>query len=294
MIEITAYAKVNLFLEVTGKLSNGYHTVDTVMQSVSLADKIRMELMPKRQGITISSNISDIPLDDRNIAYKAARAFLDKTNTDCGVSIHIHKSIPTEAGMGGGSADGAAVLRGLNMLCGYPITDAELSYLAAEKGADIPFCLHGGTQHLVGIGTELVETIPSPKLHLVVAKPSRGISTPSAYAYLDGCHDNFVFHDPIKSDKLLRFLRNGNTELPMFNRFEETLEALCPESLNLIDHLNKNSYGALLSGSGTAVFAIAESSSHAQKISENIKNIFPDHFVTTAQTVNTGCIINTL
>ncbi|MGM9643413.1 MAG: 4-(cytidine 5'-diphospho)-2-C-methyl-D-erythritol kinase [Eubacteriales bacterium] len=288
MIEITANAKVNLFLEITGKLASGYHTVDTVMQSTALADRVMLDLLPASNGIVLTCNSAHVPTDERNIAYKTARAFLDRTQADCGVSIHIEKNIPSEAGMGGGSADGAAVLLGMNHLCGKLLTDDELLSIAATKGADIPFCVFGGTQHMGGTGTDWLETLPTPELPIVIVKPPRGISTPVAYSYLDSVHNDFSGHVPVSSRTVIDRI---NERFTMFNRFEETLASLCPESKQLIDFLNDRSHGALLSGSGAAVFAIADSHEHAVVLADTVASEFPDCFVTVSHTSPMGCSI---
>ncbi len=291
MIKITANAKVNLFLEITGKLSNGYHTVDTVMQSVSLADRLYIEQIPKKDGIVITCNTEGVPTDESNIAYKTADALLKNIGADFGVSVHIEKNIPSQAGMGGGSADGAAVLCGLNQLCGNPVSDEGLLAIAASKGADIPFCIQGGTQRLIGTGTDMCERLRSPELHLVIAKPMCGISTPSAYACLDGLYNDFNDHCSMRPDALIKALTSGETGLPLFNRFESILSALCPKSEYLISFMRQNSHAALLSGSGTAVFAIADGLSHAKILARSVADKYPDYFVTTLHTVSSGCVI---
>ncbi len=295
MLEITAYAKVNLFLEITGKLPNGYHTVDTVMQTVSLSDSINLELTSKDKGILIHTDIAGIPTDERNIAYKAAKKFIDATTIDCGVDIRLIKRIPSEAGMGGGSADGAAVLAGLNKMCGNVLSNDDLLTIASSIGADVPFCVNGGTQRLAGIGTDLVERLNTPELSLVIAKPMAGISTPIAYGYLDKIHDNFRDHKAVSSAEHLFSMRSNNSvgiARSLYNRFEEASVELCPESNELISFMRENSHGALLSGSGAAVFAIADGNTHARRLEQIIKDRFPDYFVTTAQTVSSGCVIN--
>ncbi len=295
MLEIIAYAKVNLFLEITGKLPNGYHTVDTVMQSVSLSDLISLELTSKDKGILIHTNIEEIPTDERNIAYKAAKKYLDASDIDCGVDIRLTKHIPSEAGMGGGSADGAAVLAGLNKLCGNMLSADDLHAIASSIGADIPFCIRGGTQRLAGIGTDLVERLNTPELSLVIAKPVAGISTPAAYGYLDKIHDNFKDHKAFSPEGHLISVRMNDgmgIAHSLYNRFGEASAELCSESNTLISFMKDNSHGALLSGSGAAVFAIADGDTHARRLEQIIKDRFPDYFVTTAQTVSSGCVIN--
>lgn len=294
MLEIVANAKVNLFLEITGKLSNGYHTVDTIMQSVSLSDVLRIELLQNESEIRITCSDPEIPTDERNIAYKVARDYLVASDAKCGVSINITKNIPSQAGMGGGSADGAAVLVGLNHLCGELLSIGILKDIASKNGADIPFCIDGGTQRLGGIGTDLVERYSSPKLPLVIVKPMTGISTPAAYRYLDSIHNDFIDHVAMNPDDLLESLRStscGNIGSSLYNRFEEVLENLCVDSLNIISWLKGQGCDALLSGSGTAVFGIANDKIEAQKIANSISNQFHDCFTCVCETTDCGCSI---
>ncbi len=286
MIEIIANAKVNFFLEITGKLPNGYHTVDTVMQSVSLADRVRVDLIPQAAGIIITSDCPSIPCDERNIAYKTAKAYLDATEADFGVRIEIEKNIPSEAGLGGGSADGAAVVYAINHLCGAPLETDELCRIVASRGADIPFCIYGGTARLGSIGTDLIESYSSPELNLVIVKPPVGISTPGAYRILDGLHNNFTDHQPLVPD-IHSMLSCGHG---FYNRFEETLGELCPESKALINELSSLSHAVLLSGSGTAAFAVADNAMHADRLVNYIKENHPAYFATRAKTVTQGCI----
>lgn len=293
MLKISANAKVNLFLEITGKLQNGYHTVDTVMQSVSLSDTIELELITKQEGIRITCDDSVIPVDEHNIAYKTARSFLDHTGVECGVAININKRIPAEAGMGGGSADGAAVLVALNKLCGDLLDHDALELLAAQYGADIPFCINGGTKRLTGIGTETAGIYNSPELPLVIVKPDVGISTPSAYSCLDGKFNNFVDHCARSPIDLINAIDGRSKVFPelLFNRFEQILPDLCPISKKIIEFLTVNSHGSLLCGSGTAVFAIADSNAHALVLTEKVKKEFSSCSVWTATTSSCGCLI---
>ena len=293
MLKINANSKINLFLEITGKKPNGYHTVDTVMQSVSLSDELELELIPKSGGIMLSCSISSIPVGERNIAYKTAKSYIDATGVDCGLKINIEKRIPSEAGMGGGSADGAAVLVGLNELCGRLLEDNALEEIAAKHGADIPFCLGGGTQRLMGIGSEAVGRYVSPELPIVIVKPNSGVSTPQAYRCLDNAFADFSEHQPIRPDMLIDALSGKSKIRPeaLFNRFELALDKLCPASKELIDYLRDKSHGSLLCGSGAAVFAIADSCSHAKALACRVKSEFQNYSVWTAETVACGCSI---
>lgn len=294
MLEIVANAKVNLFLEITGKLQNGYHTVDTVMQSIALFDVLKLELLNKKSGIKVVCSDSDIPTDERNIAYKVTRDYLSVLGAECGARIDIIKNIPSQAGMGGGSADGAAVLIGLNHLCGSPLSVESLREIASKNGADIPFCIDGGTQRLSGIGTDLVERYVSPKLPIVVVKPQSGISTPAAYKYLDSIHKDFLNHKPMNPCDLLEALQSTNYDKigsSIYNRFEEVLDRLCVESLRIISWFNSRGGSALLSGSGTAVFGIADNLTEALRISDSIKVQFPGCITYVCETTNYGCSI---
>lgn len=293
MLKIIANSKINLFLEITGKMPNGYHTVDTVMQSVSLSDSLELELIPKNDGIKLSCDMPMIPLDERNIAYKTAKAFLEAAGADCGVNISIRKSIPSEAGMGGGSADGAAVLVGLNKLCGNPLDLSALEKIAAKYGADIPFCIEGGTKRLLGIGTERAGQYTTRHLHLVIAKPQGGISTPEAYRLLDTIYADFADHKPKSPEDLIDYICGkpvGCSDV-LFNRFESVLDQLCPASKELIDYMREHSHGSLLCGSGAAAFAVADSQSNAKALADKVKNEYPDCSVWTAEIAPSGCII---
>ena len=149
--EIKAFAKVNLFLDITGRLENGYHTLNTVMQQIDLYDEITAEVS-EGNGIYISCDNPAVPCNEKNIAYKATAAFLSETGKKARVDIRINKNIPLEAGMGGSSTDGAAVLKALNEIYGYPLTDEKLCEIGAGLGADVPFCIMGGTAVCKGIG----------------------------------------------------------------------------------------------------------------------------------------------
>ena len=183
-VTITAPAKINLNLNITGRLDNGYHTLMTVMQSISLCDKVTVSLNGSG-NISVSCSDPSIPADSSNIAFKAAEAFFKATGIEQGADIKIEKNIPSQAGLGGGSADGAAVFYALNRLCKDPLSEEELCSLSAETGADIPFCLKGGTALCEGIGEIITPLPPLPDCFIVIGKGSEGISTKDAYAEAD-------------------------------------------------------------------------------------------------------------
>lgn len=187
-IIMTAPAKINLMLDVTGRRGDGYHTLDTVMQSISLCDTV--EIFSNGSGaVTVDCTDKSVPCGkyaEKNIAFKAAMAFYSCTGiSDVGLHISIEKRIPSQAGLGGGSSDGAAVIAGMNMLYGTKLSDSQLCDIGAKVGADVPFCIIGGTKLCKGIG-EVIS--PAPQLEdcfIVIGKGSGGISTAEAYKKID-------------------------------------------------------------------------------------------------------------
>ena len=251
---LNAYAKINPCLETTAKRTDGYHEIDSVMMSVSVCDTLT--LTRTDGGITITADTPSVPTDSRNIAHKVAARLLGATGDTRGVHIDIKKQIPTEAGMGGGSADGAAVLVGLNKMLGEPLTVDELCALGASVGADIPFCVRGGCIRVGGIGEKVTEILSVPKLHILVAKTREGISTPAAYSELDSLCGDFCNYSPQAPTELLRSMKNEEKISGLYNIFEQALDALAPSTKMLKNRLAQLSQGALLCGSGTAVFAV--------------------------------------
>ena len=170
-----AYAKLNLSLDITGVRPDGYHELIMVMQTTTLYDNVALERLTEADGIRSRSNLRYIPNDSRNLGVKAATAFFEHTGIRAGVSINIKKNIPVGSGMGGGSADAAAVLRGLNQMFGYPLDRKALEDLGATVGSDVPFCIAGGTQLATGRGEVLSDLPPLPDCSIVICKPSFSI-----------------------------------------------------------------------------------------------------------------------
>lgn len=183
MITLIAHAKINLFLDITGKRADGYHLLETVMQSVDLADIVTAELAS--DGITVSCSDPTVPENEGNICFKAAELFFALLGKRGGADIYIDKRIPHGAGLGGGSADAAAVLRGLNTLSGHPFDETTLLELAAKTGADVPFCMVGGTKLCRGIGEKMTDIAPYPARHFLIVKPDFECDTKAAYASYD-------------------------------------------------------------------------------------------------------------
>ena len=261
MIKRLAYAKINLFLDIEGIAENGYHNIVSVMQSIDWADCVSVSSVPGG-GISVSCSNEALPVDERNIAYRAARLFLSESKIDSGVQIHIEKRIPLEAGLAGGSADAAAVLLGMNDLFASPFSQDELTQMGAKIGADVPFCLVGGTQKATGIGQILDPIEPMPPCYIVCAKMGAGVSTPAAYRALDEKFDRFRQYSPEynKLDLLRRafiekdiaLLKNG-----CFNIFETVIEDSHSSVKQLKQALlSQGADSVMMSGSGPSVFGV--------------------------------------
>ena len=212
-IKVLAPAKINLTLDVTGKRPDGYHDIMTIMQSVDLYDTITITDNDSGQ-ITISCNYDGVPCDEKNICYKAAEKFFIATrNEGQGVHIDIDKVIPTQAGLAGGSTDGAAVLMGLNRMFDAFLSPAELHEIAEKIGADVPFCLEGGTKYATGIGTKLQKMPNFSASHIVICKPDNvSVSTAEAYKKVDALNPHPPYTDEmIKSLFSRDMFRINNT-----------------------------------------------------------------------------------
>ena len=183
-MKIKAYAKINISLDVVGKRKeDGYHLLRMIMQNIDLYDEIYVE--KRKEGITIDCNKNYVPTDSRNLAYKAAMLFKEKYNIKEGVYINIIKNIPVSAGLAGGSTDGAAVLKLMNKLFEINASDEELMEMGLSLGADIPYCIKGGTALCEGVGEEITPLKPFKDKILVLVKPSFGVSTKEVYKSFD-------------------------------------------------------------------------------------------------------------
>ena len=257
-VEINAYAKINLSLDIVGQREDGYHTVDMVMQSVSLCDRVQVALN-ETGSITLTCSKPHIPTDIRNTAYKAAKYYLDAVGLHYGADIHIEKLVPDQAGMGGGSADAAAVLRALNLLCTEelgeaPLNTAELLYLGMRIGADVPFCILNGTRRCGGVGEIMIPLADMPKCGLVIVKPDVSVSTPEAYRQCDTKPDSGVRY----TGGMVRAVEHRSLEeiaQGLGNRFDDALQI--PE-VQAVEKalLESGAMNAVMTGSGSAVFGI--------------------------------------
>lgn len=269
-IKERGYAKINLHLDITAKHSDGYHAVQTVMQTVSLCDEIT--LSPREdERISISCNRGDVPCDESNLAVRAANRYFETVGERVGLDIHIEKQIPMAAGMAGGSADAAAVLRALNHLFGDRLDEAALCAVGARLGADVPFCVMGGTAYAEGIGERLTPCAPMPDCHILVACGGEGVSTPWAFGLLDTRFSNFdgSSYTPRGAECLLGAMKNGDVSgmaARLYNVFEEPILAERPVAAKIREEmLGRGALGAMMSGSGPSVFGIFLDEGDAQK-----------------------------
>ena len=274
-----AYAKLNLTLDVLGKRDDGYHDLKSVMQTISIRDDIEIDIGTGKEWC-IQCDKEGIPCDERNLAWKAAKIYLETIGEDPdGLEIRITKRIPTEAGMGGGSADAAAVLRALNRHYDYPLSIPALAELGALVGSDVPFCVLGGTAVVEGRGEKLRKLPDMPDCIFVVCKPDFSSSTPELYAKLDenpiGKHpEHAAMEKAILSGDLAAVAQN------LYNVFDPVVTKDHLE-LNYIKSIF-NSYGAVgqqMTGSGSAVFCIVPEFEFAAVICQMLKDNYPQVYI---------------
>ena len=266
---IKARAKINLSLDVLRKREDGYHDVQMIMQSISLHDKVFLGQIEKK-SIKISCDKKWVPSNSDNIAYKAAKLLMDKFDLQKGIDIKIVKNIPVAAGLAGGSADAAAVLKGMNELFSLNLEQEELMQLGKTIGADIPFCIKGGTMLAEGIGEILTDIKPLNNVDIVLVKPRISVSTAWVYKNLN--------IDKITSrpytDYLISMIEKRDLQ-NLGNKMVNVLEAVTIKKHVIIceikDKLVKlGALGSMMSGSGPTVFGIFENRLTAQKAYENI------------------------
>ena len=276
----SARAKINLSLDVIGTRPDGYHEMRMVMQLVSLHDEITIRLRDDGQ-FHARSGLRYLPGDERNLAVRAAKLFFRERGLEgLGADITLKKSIPVGAGLGGGSADAAGVLRALALLTGERVTGEELEKMGESLGSDVPFCLRGGTALAEGRGEALTDLPPLPDCSIVIAKPAFSISTPELFAELDKsslrCHPD--------TPGLLAALEQG--DLPglarrMYNVFEDVLPRRYQAVFTLKDRLlDGGALGVCMSGTGSAVFGLFADRDQAERAKESLAELCRDRFVT--------------
>ena len=273
-----AYAKINLYLSVTAKREDGFHDVETVMHTVSLADELTLtDYGGDKRCVRLAVEANKwLPTDSKNIAYTAAMLFMERAGINTEIRIRLCKRIPVAAGLAGGSSDAAAVLRGMNRLFSRPLTDRVLLSLAAELGSDVPYCLLGGTAFCGGRGENITRLPDTLSLYTVVAVAGEHVSTPLAYASLDRLYSDFDGTVPVDSgdalDELLDSVRKGRLEVgSLYNVFEDAVLPTCPGAVGIKARLNElGARYVMMSGSGPSVFGIFDTEDAAVKAREQL------------------------
>ena len=279
-LDTLAYAKLNLSLDVLGKRSDGYHEMYMVMQTVDLCDRLRLETGTGRP-LSMRSNLGFLPADGRNLAAAAALRLGEEMQTDFGgLSITLDKSIPVCAGLAGGSADAAAVLRGLNDLAGLGLSPERLEETGAKVGSDVPYCVRGGTALAQGRGEVLTDLAPLPACHVVLCKPAFSVPTPELFARLDGVRlrrrpDTRGLISALAAGDLAGAARR------MYNVFED---ALPPRRAAEIQRLKtaliqQGALGASMSGTGSAVFGLFDDDGTVRRAAEALSQLCPSCFL---------------
>lgn len=266
-----APAKINLSLDVTGRREDGYHLLRSVMQTVSLYDTVTVSY-GEDDRIVLHCD-GGIPADEHNTAYKAAALFRQETGCTAGFVITVKKAIPSQAGLAGGSSDAAGVLAALNELTGAGLSTQALCRLGERIGADVPFCIHGGTVLCTGIGTRLTPQPPLPDCAVVIVKPNGGVSTPEAYRLLDDAPH--LSHPDVEGQcaALRRGDLNGVCDR-VGNSFEQPLQL--PHTAAIRRSLTDGGAAAsALSGSGSAVFGLFYDEETARCCARQLQRQYP-------------------
>ena len=256
MLEIQARAKINWTLDAVGKRPDGYHELDMLMQSVSLCDTLTMR--PAQELTLTLEHGARVPDDGNNLVLRAARALQEAAQIHAGAQITLRKRIPVAAGMGGGSADAAATLKGLTQLWGLPFTDAQLEEIGLTIGADVPFCIRGGLARARGVGELLESHTPGRQLWLVGIQPCRGLSTREVFGAFRW--DEVPEADHPQTEAALSALEQGDVHAlcrNLGNVLERGARAQRPEIEQAIEALcDAGALGAQMTGSGSAVFGV--------------------------------------
>ena len=277
-MKIKAYGKVNISLDVVGKREDGYHLLSMIMQNIDLYDEIEVE--KQECGIILECNKSYVPVDNRNLAYKAAEIFKERYDIVDGVKINIEKNIPVSAVLACGSTDAAAVLKVMNKLFNVNATEEELMELGLKLGADIPYCIHGGTALCEGIGEIITPIKPFRDKIVVLVKPAFGVSTKEVYK-------NFnlekVKQHP-KTAEIINAIENDDLNFVASN-MKNLLENVTLRKHKILIKIKEemNACGAInsmMSGSGPTVFAFFDDMLKAQRCFEKMKKKYSDVFIT--------------
>lgn len=275
-----AYAKLNLYLRVDRARTDGYHDLTTVFQSVALHDELSVALH-NRGGISLRCNLPWLPTDSRNLAVRAAECFFETSGiSNQGLYLNIRKNIPVGAGMAGGSTDAAAVLRTLNRAYGAPLSKEELSAIALTLGADVPFCLTGGTALAKGVGEQLRPIPAMPTCPIVICKPPFSVSTKAAFERFDA----FPHQDAPDEQAMCTALRSADLKkitAALYNSLEAPVETARPVIRDIrLRLIRLGAQNARMTGSGAAVFSFFSNEKAAKHAYETLKKQYTETYLT--------------
>lgn len=277
-LKVKGYAKINLGLDVIRRLPNGYHQVKMVMQAIDLWDELTLER--SEGGITMTTDSDSLATDESNLVWRAARLMQETFSLKTGLTIHLQKNIPIAAGLAGGSTDAAAVMKGINRFFDLNVPLPKLMELSTAIGADVPFCILGGTALAEGIGERLTPLAPIPFCHILIAKPDISVSTKYVYEHLDST--GIEKHPDL--DGMTAAISSGS--LPgIISRMENVLETVTIPAHPVIAAIKRRllklgAEGSLMSGSGPTVFGIFTDEAAARhaclqlKDDPNVKQVF--------------------
>ena len=276
-LNIQARAKINWTLDVVGVMPNGYHDLDMLMQSVTLCDQMTIEDAPECTLSVRTGQGSFVPADESNLVLRAARALQAHTGQSRGAAITLQKFIPVAAGMGGGSSDAAAALKGLNVLWGLGLGDDELEKIGLTIGADVPFCIRGGLQRAQGVGERLTPLTLKTPLYLVAFQPCRGLSTKEVFTALH--EDGIADADRPDNETAQRALETGNVRLlgrSLGNVLEPVSRRMRPQLDEAIRAIEESgAVGARMTGSGSAVFGVYAHAGACKKAAAVLQKTYP-------------------
>lgn len=269
-MKLMALAKINLGLDVLGRRENGYHDVRMVMQSIYLYDNVTLQKTGK-PGIELKTNLDFLPVDEKNIAYKAAKMLMGEFQIESGIRIILDKHIPVAAGLAGGSSNAAAVLVGMNRLFELGLSEQELMERGVKLGADVPYCIMRGTALAEGIGEVLTPLAPLPKCYVLIAKPAISVSTKMVYEKLDA-HEIEVHPDV---DGIISGLEAADLE-KVAESMGNVLERVTIEEYPIIEEIKQTmkdagAINAMMSGSGPTVFGIFENRKLGRQAQKEIR-----------------------
>lgn len=279
-------AKINLTLDVTGKLENGYHTLSMIMQSIDVCDELSFEKTADETILfSMNKELPDKIPAEKNLVYKAAKLMKDTFKIDGGFKIHLTKNIPAAAGLAGGSSDCAATLIGINELCGLGLDIEKLCEIGVKLGADVPFCIRKGTMLAEGIGEILTPLTPLTGIPVLLIKPNISISTPYVYKHLK--LNKLDYHPDNKA--VISYIKDNNIK-KIAASLSNVLETVTIPENPIIAELKRyltesGAIGSLMSGSGPTTFGIFENMETAKKAYEKAKADYPDFDVVLCQTM---------